>query len=552
MRFTFALLTMIPIFAQTTPDAASLLAENAESLQRYHSYQLTEDTTMKMGMPGMSMSMPVMTYSTVKQALNPGKSRTEMTMAGMQGTLMISDGENIWFYMPMLKQYTKLPSSDPMHNLTDAMGLSNLPDMKALTANAKVLRSELLEVDGDRRDCWVVESRPEKIALPMQAGGEIQDAVYTLWIDKILGLQLKTSFAGKVKAGAAAPATDMSMVTTTRSMKFDEDLPDSLFVFTPPEGAKETKDLFPGMKTAAGGAPPVASEAAVSAPKIASKSLPGEPEAFIPMLDPIDRVQPVYPPEARNQGLQGMVELLVTVDPSGAVVTTEPLTGREIFRPAAGDAVKKWRFRPVYRDGHPVSTYTKVMVDFFLKSEKPLSAEDFDLGQQMQSTQRIEKLTERFPRSPGQVLADSEDQIAGDGGEKRFYKLNPLPKQALEAGALEKAAAYANELIQSANEYRDDWNYGNAIYEGNMVLGLVALRQDRVAEARHYLLESVKTPGSPQLGSFGPDFTLARELLEKGERDNVLDFLTQAKGFWKTGAEQLDAMIAEVRAGRTF
>ena len=103
-----------------------------------------------------------------------------------------------------------------------------------------------------------------------------------------------------------------------------------------------------------------------------------------------------------------------------------------------------------------------------------------------------------------------------------------------------------------ANGNKDDWNYGNAIYNGNVVLGLVALRQDNVADARRYLLESGKTPGSPVLGSFGPDFTLARELLEKGERDTVLEFLTLCKGFWKMGGDRLDAMTAEVRKGGTF
>jgi hypothetical protein len=85
-----------------------------------------------------------------------------------------------------------------------------------------------------------------------------------------------------------------------------------------------------------------------------------------------------------------------------------------------------------------------------------------------------------------------------------------------------------------------------------MVLGLVALRQGNIPEARRYLLESGKTPGSPVLGSFGPDLTLAREFLEKGDRDTVLEFLALCKGFWKMGADQVDAMAAEVRKGGTF
>ena len=452
MRFTLSLLMLAPVFAQTSPDPAALLAGSADELQRYHSYQLTEEMSMEMKMP--SMSMPAMTSTTVTRAVNPGKRRTETKAAGMDAMLMISDGQNTWMYMPLTKQYSKLPSGDNAEagqSIMNAMGLSGMPDMTKMYADAKMLRSELLEVDGQQRDCWVIETRMDKLAVPGQAGAAMQDMVYTTWIDKALRIQLKMSIAGKVKASAAAPTMEMRMVTTTHSLKFNEDLPDSLFVFTPPEGAKETKELFPGMQAALGGAPAAGNEPAAPA-RTAPKPQPGEPEAFIPRLNPIDRVEPVYPSEARSQGLQGDVELLVTIDAAGAVVSAEALTGREILRPAAIKAVKKWRFRTVFRDGHPVPAYTQANVLFFLESgAKDKSPDDLnlDLAGQMQSTQRIQAISDRFPRSPEQVLADSEDQIRGHGGDERFYALTDLPKQAFDAGALDKATSYAIELLQA-------------------------------------------------------------------------------------------------------
>jgi TonB family protein len=536
VRFTLGLLMLGPVFAQTPPDAASLLARQASELQRYHSYRFTEDTTMDIKMPGMSM--PPMSYTTVTQAINPNKIRVEAKASGLDAMLIISDGENTWMYMPLTKQYSKMPSDDSgdLHDLMGGLGMAAIPDVTKMNAEAKVLRSETLEVDGLPHDCWVIELRSDK-----------QDMAFTSWIDKALGIQLKTSMSRKTKASAAAPAVETNMVTTTHSIAFNEDLPDSLFVFTPPPGAKETKELFPGIGAIS--APVVT--AGEAAETIAPKSQPGEPEAFIPNLNPIERIEPVYPPEARSQGVQGDVSVLATIDAAGAVVNAEPLSGREILRPAAIDAVKQWRFRPVFRDGHPVSAYTQANVFFFLTGGK-LDASDLDLGAQVESTQQTQELTKRFPRSPEQVLADSEEQIRGRNGVERFYALTDLPKQALDAGALEKASSYAIELLQSANDHKSDWNYGNAVYDGNMVLGLVALRHSNLAEARHYLLESGKTPGSPQLDSFGPDLTLAQELLKRGERDAVLEFLTLLKGFWKMGADRLDAMAAEVRAGGTF
>jgi TonB family protein len=496
--------------------------------------------------------MPPMSCTTATQAVNPGKMRAEVTTAGTNAMLMISDGENTWTYMPLSKRYSKMPAdgAGDMQNPMSGMGMAAIPDLAKTSAEAKVVRSETLEVDGQPRDCWVIEFRTDELATG-QDGAEMQDAVFTSWIDKALGIQLKMSLSGKSKASAATPAIETNVVTTIRSMRFNEDLPDSLFVFTPPADAKETKELFPGMGAIAGGAAAGNQPAPADTVKTASNPKPGEPEAFILGLNPIERIEPEYPPEARSQGLQGDVDLLVTIDPTGAVVNAEALTGREILRPAAIKAVKQWRFRPVYRDGHPVSAYTQANVDFFLNLRKP-EDHDFDMAAQMQSAERIQELEKRFPRSPQQVLADSEEQIRGQDGLERFYALEALPKQALDAGELDKASSYAIELLQMAHGDTRDLDSGDAIYDGNMVLGLVVLRQGNVAEARRYLLESGKTPGSPVLGSFGPDLTLAQELLQKGERDTVLEFLTLCKGFWKMGAGRLDAMAAEVRKGGTL
>jgi hypothetical protein len=46
-----------------------------------------------------------------------------------------------------------------------------------------------------------------------------------------------------------------------------------------------------------------------------------------------------------------------------------------------------------------------------------------------------------------------------------------------------------------------------------------------IEEAKKQLLLAGKTPSSPQLNSFGPNMILAKELLDKGEKDTVLHYL---------------------------
>lgn len=137
-------------------------------------------------------------------------------------------------------------------------------------------------------------------------------------------------------------------------------------------------------------------------------------------------------------------------------------------------------------------------------------------------------------------------------------------QRALKMGDTRNATK-AGLLLLQGNTDKTSWNYGNMVYEGNQLLGLAALREGKVAPAKKYLLAAGKTPGSPQLNSFGPEMTLAQELLKKGEKQAVLDFLDEVAVFWathKTGETKLHNQLmtehaallqrwkAEIRAGK--
>ncbi len=104
----------------------------------------------------------------------------------------------------------------------------------------------------------------------------------------------------------------------------------------------------------------------------------------------------------------------------------------------------------------------------------------------------------------------------------------------LEKGKLDKAERYARELLSLAERFEDDdWNDGTAHHKGNLVLGRLALRSGAIEDAKAYLLRAGETPGGPALGSFGPNMSLAKELLEQGEREVVLDYFDLCARFWR-------------------
>ena len=74
---------------------------------------------------------------------------------------------------------------------------------------------------------------------------------------------------------------------------------------------------------------------------------------------------PVYPEEARQGRVQGVVILQTIIDAAGKVTNVRVLKGLPSgLTEAAVDAVSQWRFRPATLEGKPVAVYYLVTVTF--------------------------------------------------------------------------------------------------------------------------------------------------------------------------------------------
>jgi periplasmic protein TonB len=84
----------------------------------------------------------------------------------------------------------------------------------------------------------------------------------------------------------------------------------------------------------------------------------------------IREVKPVYTPEAKQQGIQGTVELSVIVNDDGTVgevKVTKSLDDKYGLDEQAVIAMKKWQFKPGTKDGKPVAVQVTVEMSFKLK-----------------------------------------------------------------------------------------------------------------------------------------------------------------------------------------
>lgn len=81
----------------------------------------------------------------------------------------------------------------------------------------------------------------------------------------------------------------------------------------------------------------------------------------------LKRVDPIYPEDARQNGIQGVVILNLRTDEEGRVTQVEVLKSVPELDRAAIEAVKQWRYAPFFRDGKPKPVVFTVTVRFRLQ-----------------------------------------------------------------------------------------------------------------------------------------------------------------------------------------
>ena len=86
-------------------------------------------------------------------------------------------------------------------------------------------------------------------------------------------------------------------------------------------------------------------------------------------LIPLSMLPPQYPPGARQQRIEGWVDIVFAVNERGLVSDTQVVEAEPpgVFDQAALDAALRWRFRPVEQDGEPVTVFRQIRINFSLE-----------------------------------------------------------------------------------------------------------------------------------------------------------------------------------------
>jgi TonB family protein len=78
----------------------------------------------------------------------------------------------------------------------------------------------------------------------------------------------------------------------------------------------------------------------------------------------VSKVDPAYPPLAREARIQGTVRFRITIGKDGSVTSVQLVSGHPLVVQAARDAVTQWKYEPTLLNGEPVDVLTTVEVNF--------------------------------------------------------------------------------------------------------------------------------------------------------------------------------------------
>jgi TonB family protein len=147
---------------------------------------------------------------------------------------------------------------------------------------------------------------------------------------------------------------------------------------------------------------------------------------------PIEREAPAYPEALREVGLEGTVEVALTVLRDGGVgwVRVMRATPRGYFEQAASEGVRRWRFRPAMRDGEAIECRMRTRVRFAL-TDAAATAAGAAGGERPQPVYPPALLKERI-----EGYAEVEYELDAAGIVKNPRVTNAMPRGEFEQAAL--------------------------------------------------------------------------------------------------------------------
>jgi TonB family protein len=230
-------------------------------------------------------------------------------------------------------------------------------------------------------------------------------------------------------------------------------------------------------------------------PKVIRKS------GFTFQKSAIKRIDPIYPPNAQAQGVQGVVVVEVTTNEQGEVISAHAISGLPLLRVAAEEAARGWTFTPTRLSGIAVKVIGTLTFNFAI-SDKPTA------GGKEEETSKVDLDVSKYTSAIVSIPADGELYF---GKDKVTQAEIPLWLKALfKNRSPDEQIVYVK--ARSVVKYGTVVSVIDTIREaGFNQVGLVAQKTESETSAKK---------DEPELKQDHPDST--KKLADRGERDAPL------------------------------
>lgn len=211
----------------------------------------------------------------------------------------------------------------------------------------------------------------------------------------------------------------------------------------------------------------------------------------------VSKVDPIYPPLARQARIQGIVVLTVIVGKTGDVEDVQLVSGHPMLAPAAIEAVKQWKYRPYLLNGDPIAVDTQVQVNFMLAGGSPATEipSDQPAGEPPdQASGHFGAIVSAAPATMPRIAVPPGVRISSGVAQKLIVrKVNPTyPREAREQG-IQGTVLLQVKINKEGNVYNIE------LISGDPILAPAAFKAVQQWKYKPYLLNGIPTEVSTQV-----------------------------------------------------
>jgi len=252
----------------------------------------------------------------------------------------------------------------------------------------------------------------------------------------------------------------------------------------------------------------------------------------------VRKVDPVYPPLARQARISGTVVLRVLIGTDGSIENLTLVSGHPMLVPAAIEAVKQWKYKPFLLNGQPLKVDTEVTVNFALSTPSYADgvAGGSSAGQsggaaaaavppEASLSQVLNKYPGLLPEF-GQLLGKLQRNIQFPEARGRSHLMPMLPESTIlyaafpnYGDAAHQALTILQQELQQSSVLRAWWQQGESSANGTKVEDSL----EKAYQLSQYLGDEIVVSGGDEIGEPGaakdPRLLILAEVRKPGLKD---------------------------------